>query len=263
MQSLFVIMTLAEWDTMANKLSEVVPAGFIWPSFIVYIILVSYSMTALITGCISESLVSARMDDDKLRMQQFEEEKQAMFEGLKRILLMIDEDGNGKISREELLRTLTKETHLLHRLATFDIHLEVDDVLALFDKCLVRQQRLHGRRSVGDSINVEVLIDVLKRTSGPAMAADLLDVKTDVAELKSVMGCMRDDADILARDKTDDMKAMREDLSLLEVKFDGRIDVLTQKVDVMQRKLDGFNQRVVQKFDDLVGALQAGGMLHK
>eukprot|EP00747_Dinoflagellata_sp_TGD_P133245 gnl/TRDRNA2_/TRDRNA2_175168_c3_seq2.p2 gnl/TRDRNA2_/TRDRNA2_175168_c3~~gnl/TRDRNA2_/TRDRNA2_175168_c3_seq2.p2 ORF type:complete len:105 (+),score=27.89 gnl/TRDRNA2_/TRDRNA2_175168_c3_seq2:30-317(+) len=95
------------------------------------------------------------------------------------------------------------------------------------------------------------------------MAADLLDVKTDVADLKSVMGCMRDDAGSLAKEKTDDVRAMRENVSLLERKFDGRLDGLNQKIDVFQRKFDGLNQRVEQKFEDLVGALQAGGMSHK
>eukprot|EP00747_Dinoflagellata_sp_TGD_P058301 gnl/TRDRNA2_/TRDRNA2_151058_c0_seq1.p1 gnl/TRDRNA2_/TRDRNA2_151058_c0~~gnl/TRDRNA2_/TRDRNA2_151058_c0_seq1.p1 ORF type:complete len:284 (-),score=57.93 gnl/TRDRNA2_/TRDRNA2_151058_c0_seq1:103-954(-) len=176
MQSLFIVMTLAEWDTIADTLSTVIPAAVVWPFFNMYILIVAYSMTSLITGVISESLVAARLEDEKLQMAEMEEQKKALFEGLRKVLGSLDSNKNGELSRDELAIALHCNPQAIHLLALLGITMEEDDFMQLFEK-------LAKSSTDGNSIEVDSFVEALAALTGVAKAAALWDVKTDVADV--------------------------------------------------------------------------------
>ena len=170
MQSLFIIMTLAEWDTMAKILSAHMPPGLVWAFFIIYILVVSYSMTSLITGVMSESLIAARSSEEKLRLQELEENRKALFTSLRQILADIDRDNSGEITRDEITSALMEHPELLPKLAACDVELNEADLIELFDKL----------RQGNESLSIAKFVDALSSLTGSAKAAALFDLKTDL-----------------------------------------------------------------------------------
>merc|ERR1712187_440917 len=75
MQTMLVILTLAEWDEIASVLAEVIPGSVVYPLCIVYIMAVSFMATSLITGVISESLVNVKEQDPWYKLDELEESK--------------------------------------------------------------------------------------------------------------------------------------------------------------------------------------------
>ena len=178
MQTLFIIMTLSEWDTMAEKLSQVAPASIVWPAFVFYILVVSYSMTSLITGCISESLISARMEDEKLRLEEIAGARDSFLQGLRQVLGHFDSDRDGMITNDELQLTLKTYPEVLDRLAALGVEINERDMLKLFAR--VSKQFATG------AVPIDQLVDALGSLSGTAKAAALFDLKTDVADLNQL-----------------------------------------------------------------------------
>merc|ERR1712137_1393485 len=175
MASLFTIMTLAEWDHMAHMLSRVLPPWVVWPAFIVYILVVSYSMTSLITGCISESLIDARMSDEKVRSELIEDERMCLSGSLKRILGAFDRDGDKKITEAELLIGLRNEE--IHRsLRTLDVEMAEEEYHELFQRLSRANSDSNGEKKISVDLFVEAMIPL----TGPAKASAVFDLKTDM-----------------------------------------------------------------------------------
>eukprot|EP00747_Dinoflagellata_sp_TGD_P000451 gnl/TRDRNA2_/TRDRNA2_100571_c0_seq1.p1 gnl/TRDRNA2_/TRDRNA2_100571_c0~~gnl/TRDRNA2_/TRDRNA2_100571_c0_seq1.p1 ORF type:complete len:230 (+),score=47.68 gnl/TRDRNA2_/TRDRNA2_100571_c0_seq1:75-692(+) len=161
---------------MAEKVSKVFPSSIIWPAFVCYILVVSYAMTSLITGRISESLVSARMEDEKEKMSELSESRDNFLISLKGTLQSVDADKNGEITYEELKLALQTNPQVLDHLAALDFKLEEEDFMHLFHKI--------SRSSPNGSVSIDTLIHALGNLAGNAKAAALFDVKTDIADFR-------------------------------------------------------------------------------
>eukprot|EP00747_Dinoflagellata_sp_TGD_P141729 gnl/TRDRNA2_/TRDRNA2_176168_c0_seq4.p1 gnl/TRDRNA2_/TRDRNA2_176168_c0~~gnl/TRDRNA2_/TRDRNA2_176168_c0_seq4.p1 ORF type:complete len:552 (-),score=75.36 gnl/TRDRNA2_/TRDRNA2_176168_c0_seq4:169-1824(-) len=172
MQSLFVIMTLSEWDEMAHVMAKVLPPYVVWPAFISYILVVAYSMTSLITGVISESLLTARSEEETLRLQELEENRRVQLKGLHKALAALDEDESGTLTHDEVARALETHHEIVPRLQALDVNIEEEDLVKLFDKM--------ARAGGGRKITIDDFVDFLRCHSGAAKAAALFDAKHDL-----------------------------------------------------------------------------------
>eukprot|EP00747_Dinoflagellata_sp_TGD_P141727 gnl/TRDRNA2_/TRDRNA2_176168_c0_seq2.p1 gnl/TRDRNA2_/TRDRNA2_176168_c0~~gnl/TRDRNA2_/TRDRNA2_176168_c0_seq2.p1 ORF type:complete len:405 (-),score=69.99 gnl/TRDRNA2_/TRDRNA2_176168_c0_seq2:188-1402(-) len=197
MQSLFVIMTLSEWDDMAHVLSRVIPPYIVWPGFVAYILIVAYSMTSLITGVISESLIAARREEETLRLQELEEHQKGLLKGLHRALAALDEDESGTLTHAEVASAIEQHHEIVPRLQALDVNIEDEDLVALFDKM--------NRASGGQHISIDDFVDFLRCHSGAAKAAALFDAKHDLIH------CVRESDNRTSRE----MNEIREDVNQL------------------------------------------------
>eukprot|EP00747_Dinoflagellata_sp_TGD_P184274 gnl/TRDRNA2_/TRDRNA2_39755_c0_seq1.p1 gnl/TRDRNA2_/TRDRNA2_39755_c0~~gnl/TRDRNA2_/TRDRNA2_39755_c0_seq1.p1 ORF type:complete len:480 (+),score=85.64 gnl/TRDRNA2_/TRDRNA2_39755_c0_seq1:125-1564(+) len=210
MASLFVIMTLAEWDSMAHTLDKVIPQCLVWPFFIGYILVISYSMTSLITGAVSESLITARMEDDRLRQNEYEEARETHLHGLRQVFRTLDTDGSGYIDHDEIKKAIAAYPEVLAKLEALDVAVEEDELLEVFDKL-----------SRGKAMGIDEFVEGLRSLAGSASAAALFEFKTDWS----------DDAE---RNKAAIIEVKRE-VSSLQSDM-GKVHLRLDKVDT---KLDG------------------------
>eukprot|EP00747_Dinoflagellata_sp_TGD_P123944 gnl/TRDRNA2_/TRDRNA2_173911_c0_seq2.p1 gnl/TRDRNA2_/TRDRNA2_173911_c0~~gnl/TRDRNA2_/TRDRNA2_173911_c0_seq2.p1 ORF type:complete len:319 (-),score=48.41 gnl/TRDRNA2_/TRDRNA2_173911_c0_seq2:251-1069(-) len=157
---------------MANVVSQQIPSWIVWPSFISYILVVAYSMTSLITGVISESLLMARLQEETLRLADLEENRKTLLEGLQKALGALDEDGSGTLTHNEVARAIEHHHEIVPRLEALDVKIEDDDLVKLFDK----MAKLGG----SNNIRIDDFIEFLRCHTGTARAAALFDAKHDV-----------------------------------------------------------------------------------
>ena len=103
----------------------VIPPYVVWPAFIAYILIVAYSMTSLITGVISESLIAARQEEETLRLQELEEHQKGLLKGLHRALAALDEDESGTLTHKEVVRAIEHHHEILPDLSVLSWHMLV------------------------------------------------------------------------------------------------------------------------------------------
>merc|ERR1719313_2949870 len=82
MRTLFIIITLAEWDTIALVVSQEVNAVVVFALAIGYITITAFTMVSLITGIISEELVAAQRDDELHKLDMIEKGKSQLAESV-------------------------------------------------------------------------------------------------------------------------------------------------------------------------------------
>eukprot|EP00747_Dinoflagellata_sp_TGD_P193362 gnl/TRDRNA2_/TRDRNA2_59409_c0_seq1.p1 gnl/TRDRNA2_/TRDRNA2_59409_c0~~gnl/TRDRNA2_/TRDRNA2_59409_c0_seq1.p1 ORF type:complete len:322 (+),score=59.62 gnl/TRDRNA2_/TRDRNA2_59409_c0_seq1:2-967(+) len=220
-ESLFTIMTLAEWDTIVKTLAKGMSPGLVWLVMIAYILAVSYSMVALITGVISESLMASRAEDESLKIADLQEARKETLKGFKNVCIMIDTDGSGEISREEMQQMFKNNPSILNKLDALGVSLEESDAMTLFDKL-----------SQGSPLPIDTFVEALSNLTGDATAAALFDLKTDVA-----------DTIRLANKRADTAKEDRAHI---------------KEVIVAMHKHMG---ELLEQMNDLLDALQAAGLV--
>eukprot|EP00747_Dinoflagellata_sp_TGD_P216788 gnl/TRDRNA2_/TRDRNA2_89280_c0_seq1.p1 gnl/TRDRNA2_/TRDRNA2_89280_c0~~gnl/TRDRNA2_/TRDRNA2_89280_c0_seq1.p1 ORF type:complete len:458 (-),score=64.59 gnl/TRDRNA2_/TRDRNA2_89280_c0_seq1:81-1427(-) len=201
MESLFVIMTLDGWSVMAEELSLQIPEELVWFCFMMYIIVVSYALTSLITGVISESLITAKNMEEKIRVKEIEDERNEVLAGLRLALERLDSDCSGTLSRSEIKTELALHPEVLTTFAMLQVELSVDDILALFDRLA------NGKTE----LSIPLFVDALSNLTGTAKAAALFDVQTEVKEMKTMLQQVQKNE----RDLNAKMDRMLDTLSLL------------------------------------------------
>eukprot|EP00747_Dinoflagellata_sp_TGD_P051311 gnl/TRDRNA2_/TRDRNA2_147264_c1_seq1.p1 gnl/TRDRNA2_/TRDRNA2_147264_c1~~gnl/TRDRNA2_/TRDRNA2_147264_c1_seq1.p1 ORF type:complete len:241 (-),score=47.53 gnl/TRDRNA2_/TRDRNA2_147264_c1_seq1:178-792(-) len=188
-----------------------------------YILAVAYSMTSLITGVISESLMAARQEDDKIKMQELEESRLGLLQGLKQVLKQLDQDNSGTITRNEISAVIKDHPEVLTQLAMFDVVLEEEDFMALFDK-IARVKPPH------DELEIDDFVDALSSLTGTAKAAALFDLKTDIAD----QNAKSSERESLARDRSEQL---RDSVASLRADFDSDIAAVRGRIDGLDARL--------------------------
>eukprot|EP00747_Dinoflagellata_sp_TGD_P199202 gnl/TRDRNA2_/TRDRNA2_72390_c0_seq1.p1 gnl/TRDRNA2_/TRDRNA2_72390_c0~~gnl/TRDRNA2_/TRDRNA2_72390_c0_seq1.p1 ORF type:complete len:391 (+),score=43.36 gnl/TRDRNA2_/TRDRNA2_72390_c0_seq1:3-1175(+) len=179
MQTLFIIMTLSGWDDVSRTLAKVMPAYIIWPSCISYILLMSYAMTSLITGIISESLIIARLNDEKVIDQEIAIARTKFLKDLSAALKQLDVTGKAQITRDALSFQLKEYPEILDKLASVNIELNEAQCLSFFDK-ICRQQA----QPQTTAIDIDIFCTNLDKLAGPFTAAGQFDLKAYIVELE-------------------------------------------------------------------------------
>merc|ERR1712050_479035 len=106
MRTLFIIITLAEWDDIALVVSKHVNGFVVFVLAIAYITLTAFTMVSLITGIISEELVGAQREDEVHKLAQIEKGKAEFVLNVKALLQTFDLDGSGTLSELEVQAAL-------------------------------------------------------------------------------------------------------------------------------------------------------------
>eukprot|EP00747_Dinoflagellata_sp_TGD_P033162 gnl/TRDRNA2_/TRDRNA2_136428_c0_seq1.p1 gnl/TRDRNA2_/TRDRNA2_136428_c0~~gnl/TRDRNA2_/TRDRNA2_136428_c0_seq1.p1 ORF type:complete len:429 (-),score=92.55 gnl/TRDRNA2_/TRDRNA2_136428_c0_seq1:87-1373(-) len=191
MRTLFIVMTLADWDHIAMVLMEVLPPIPVFVFFVLYILVASYTMVSLITGVISESLISAENEDQQHRMQEIEEDRQAFAADLKEILAGIDTDGSGELTHDEVKIALEGQPEVITKLWALEIHLDMKGILEIVDRLS------EGKKGV----SIDMFVDTMTHMTGDAKASMVFELKhlvmNHVSQMKSQMGELHRKLDIV------------------------------------------------------------------
>lgn len=159
MRTLFIIMTLAEWDVIALTLCEQMPALLVFAFFIFYIMVASYTMVSLITGILSECLSQAQEEEQRNKLDEYKEEREAICEILRKTFKAFDTDMDTTLSVEELARA-ARSQRFLDQLAELNILMTQTEFLEIVN-CFEDGK---GR------ITVDAFVEAMGSISGSAKA---------------------------------------------------------------------------------------------
>jgi len=178
LRTLFIILTLEGWCDITDVLSEqinsylvfCVAGGFIW--------LIAFTMVSLITGIISNSLVTARRKDEILKIEEIEKGKKAFADGLGNLLAEFDEDGSGTLSKTEIRHAfLQGEEDLCMKLQALEIDMDDEDILDLIDK-------LNPSDDPNAEIEIHRVAEAMRHLRGNAQSKSAWDVQVTAAKLR-------------------------------------------------------------------------------
>lgn len=167
MRTLFIVTTLAEWNTIAFTLMEQLPPLAVFGFFIMFIMVASYTMTSLITGVICDSLTTTQKEDVSLKEAEITMARERMLRGLKMMFTKVDKDENGRLSQAEMTFALESVPDLSTKLEVLGITITIDALVHLVDKLS------DSRGEVG----IDEYIQVLAELSGSASASSVLLVE--------------------------------------------------------------------------------------
>eukprot|EP00747_Dinoflagellata_sp_TGD_P120855 gnl/TRDRNA2_/TRDRNA2_173334_c0_seq3.p1 gnl/TRDRNA2_/TRDRNA2_173334_c0~~gnl/TRDRNA2_/TRDRNA2_173334_c0_seq3.p1 ORF type:complete len:464 (-),score=99.24 gnl/TRDRNA2_/TRDRNA2_173334_c0_seq3:95-1363(-) len=202
MQTLFTVMTLTEWQTIARTLEQVIPRGVIFPCFIAYIFFAAYTMISLITAMIAETLIisnrQTERSDEIARQHATLTNRQALLRGLTQFLAVLDEDGDGHVQRHEIKHCLKVHPEIVTKLNdAFDIQVTTDELLELF-------YRLNN----GKPVPIELFVEALSNLSGEAKAWETRWFTN--FDLKRIMLNAREEAEEEAAKHKKDIHELRQ-----------------------------------------------------
>lgn len=188
MQTLFLVMTLTGWEDISITLVKQMPPGVVYPSIVLYIMVTAYTMLSLITGIISESLITAQQEFRLRKEKMIEDKKKEISFDLRTFLLndAIDEkdrDIYNNVNVEELKPFLSGDADLLMKLASISVHMTEQGVLALIDKLADPATHL---------VNIDYFVDKLTNLVGGATASSIMDLKFDIAKLNIKLDAVMD-----------------------------------------------------------------------
>lgn len=178
-QTLLIVITLQDWDDMAMTVSKQYNGYVVWALAFSYIILTAYTMLSLITGCISEALITAQMQDDRDRLAKIEGSKKAFGQSLRDVLSKFDEDDSGSLTHKEIEEVLTSPgNNLMNQLAALNIDMDMSELLYFID-------RLNPSGDEDADIKINDIADVMSHFNGPAKACAIWELKFMLNELHS------------------------------------------------------------------------------
>eukprot|EP00931_Biecheleriopsis_adriatica_P089259 TRINITY_DN63415_c0_g1_i1.p1 TRINITY_DN63415_c0_g1~~TRINITY_DN63415_c0_g1_i1.p1 ORF type:complete len:601 (-),score=129.60 TRINITY_DN63415_c0_g1_i1:28-1830(-) len=170
LRTLFIVITLAQWDEIALTLSEKINGLVVFSLAMAYITVTAFTMVSLITGIISEELVGAQKEDEITKMEMIEKGRQDLFSKFTEILERLDADGSGTLAPDEISSAFEDENlKLMTRLESLNIHMEKKDFLEM----LKRLQDAKGE----EEVSIEDVANALKSLCGTASSSSVWDLK--------------------------------------------------------------------------------------
>lgn len=190
MQTLFIIMTLSDVEKIWSTLTKVLPAWIISPCFVLYIMVTSYTMVSLITGIISESLITSQQEYKRRKMQQIEGKKKEVASSLREFLHEVhDPDANGCVEAEDLKQSVRGDTELLAKLASMGVSIDEKGVLGLVD---------HLSESSG-KVSLDYFVDKLTNLIGMASASHVVDLRYQIVRTQQQLASVESTINLLAK----------------------------------------------------------------
>jgi hypothetical protein len=176
MRTLFIIMTLAEWDDIAMTLSDHINPIAVFTFAMTYILLTAFTMVSLITGSMTESLITAQREDEMSRMREIEESRRELSLRIREMLRSVDEDGSGTLSRAEVNQVLMDpENKLLTRLGTLDIDMDPEEFLAFVDKLPAKD----------GEVKIDDIAEAMEHMQGSAKASSVWDLRQSLIQVRT------------------------------------------------------------------------------
>lgn len=223
MYSLFMIMTLANWDSICNIVMKQYPSAVIF--FIFYIILASYTMVSLITGVISESLINAQRDDAQFKIMAFNQSRQEICDTLLEIFKTVDIDASHSISKAEIQRAWS-HAEIFEKLKTLNLDVfDLKGLLELFDS--IWQSKTKGQERYADhderSIPIDDFVNSLAALHGGASMKSMFLLQQEVKQVHSRQDEMAEEVQILHDNHAEMLQAIR-DLNSNVARLAGQLD---------------------------------------
>jgi len=194
LETLFIILTLAEWDEIALMLGDVYGHWLVFPLFMAYILITAFTMVSLITGIITEKLMQIEKTDVDLRVQELHHEQDALKDQIYKVLKEFDKDDDGKISLEEVRKELAEDDKILKKLEATDVSLEGETFTALVSKL---QQEKSSDDDDDESVSLNKLADGLMGLSGDARASQMYTLKLQMNDLSALANSIDEQLDTL------------------------------------------------------------------
>jgi hypothetical protein len=241
MRTLFIIITLAEWDQIALVVSKHVNGLVVFILAIGFITLTAFTMVSLITGIISEELVGAQREDEVHKLEQIEKGRVELVANVKSLLQTFDLDNSGTLSESEVHAALTNpEIKILEKLQALDISMEQDDLLSLIS----RLKESNGT----EELKIEDIAEALKHLSGNATSSSIWDLRMLVLQLQKEGAERKDLVDAVARQQGLDVEHMTNGHS----KTHGHLEETMVVMNAMVAKSQEANERLEGKVDALI-----------
>jgi len=180
MRTLFICLTLAEWDEIALTLQEQINGLVVFAFAILYVMIAGFTMVSLIIGIISEAIVAAQEEDRKSAEDAAEEEKQEGLKALKKYLEGFDSNKDGNLAVAKVQKRLINDKAMITKLNSMDIPLEAKDMMDLVRKLAKEADEGDGKN---DKVEISALVDALDEQKGTASAMNIFDLKHKVLEL--------------------------------------------------------------------------------
>lgn len=181
MQTLFLLMTLTGWGEIATKLTDVIPGMVVYPIIALYIMITSYTMISLITGIISESLITSQQEYRRKRLIIMDGKRRDLHAELRGFLYEMHEDEKdelGCVEAEDLKTSVRGDNELLNKLADIGINIDEGGILGLIDKL-----SMEGARR----INMDYFVDKLTNLQGFANASAVIDLKYELLRIQTTI----------------------------------------------------------------------------
>lgn len=180
MQTLFLVMTLSNWDIVAQAIEEEVnpsARAFVYLALVVYIMITTYTGTSLITGIISDSLVTAQVEYKERAHASFAKRRREVYSELVAFLQEMHEeemDCFGRVDHEDLKTSMRGDTELLDRLARSGCILDEQGLLALIDNL---------SRNGKEKVCLSYFADKITNLVGVASASSVADLRNEMMQV--------------------------------------------------------------------------------
>jgi len=181
MQTLFMIMTLTDWDKISNLLTKQFPGPVVHFGLILYIMITSYTMISLISGIISESLITSQQEYKQRKLYIMEQERKDLTMDLKAFLTEVHEDEmdqDGNVGGEDLKTSVRGDTELLEKLAGIGITVDEKGLLSLIDKM---------GNDGAQRINIGYFVEKLTHLNGTASASTVADLQYELLKTQQML----------------------------------------------------------------------------
>lgn len=175
MRTLMIIMTLAEWDGIVLVISEHMNGVIVFLFAVSYIFITAYTMLCIITGSISESLITAQRQDEAHMLEEVDNEHQAQAERVRELLSRLDVDGSGWISSAELKEAYNQPGNNVDAmLVALDAKMDFKDLTQLVE---LLESMGDGESDEPPEVAIDVVADALASVSGSAKAHAVMAAK--------------------------------------------------------------------------------------
>jgi len=226
MKTLFVIMTMDGWAIIAETMSEHINPTIVYLLMMSYIMLSAYTMMSMVTGCISEALITQQQQTTQRKLKELEAGKEKLFNDLRDLWKSLDEDNSGTLDYNEVHEAFSHNPDLLKNLALHDVHV---DMQALEDL----HARLQGSNGV---VAIDTYVEALSKMTGNASASSVFDLKHMMMILQSEysLECkeIRDKFDMVV-DVVQNCCSQRTDDSDVMTRVQGELSALGFKLDAL------------------------------
>lgn len=193
MRTLFIVMTLAEWDEIALTLQEQINGLIVFFFAGLYVMIAAITMVSLIIGIISEAIVAAQEEARKDAEEQMEEEKDKALADLRDQFNQLDSNKDGFLAYKKAEKHLTNNPRLLTKLASMDLDFSQVQLLDLVRKVSAQNADADTQQKAdqnGDAeaepppCNIKELVEALDQQKGMASAMSIYDLKHRISALK-------------------------------------------------------------------------------
>lgn len=204
MRSLFIIMTLAEFDVMMITMQQHVEPLLVALFMVAYVMIAGFTMVSLITGILCEALTAAQSEDEAFKLAEQEAEKTSFNNDLMEMLNSIDSNQDGYLNRKKVDKVFfSKETTFLMKLASVNIDVTKQDLETVVDtvhntskRQLAKEQGVPLAQVHDAGVDIKMLVDAMGHMKGPASSSTVQDlrhsVKTMIADHQKTMDTLKD-----------------------------------------------------------------------